>query len=150
MPQSLARIPIHFVWGTKYRQPFIRPEIEQELFKYMASIFREHKSPCLAIYGMPDHVHMLSILSRKITVAELIEEVKKSSSKWMKSKGIWYRNFYWQKGYAAFGVGETGIETVKKYIANQKLHHQKKAFREEYLFFFEALGVEYNEKYLWD
>ena len=99
---------------------------------------------------MPDHVHMLSILSRKVTVADLIEEVKKSSSKWIKTKGILYRNFYWQNGYAAFGIGESGIEVVKGYIANQKVHHEKEAFRDEYLYFFEALGMEYNEKYLWD
>jgi REP element-mobilizing transposase RayT len=150
MPQSLARIPIHFVWGTKYRQPFIRPEIEIELFKYMASIFREHESPCLAINGMPDHVHMLSILSRKVTVATLIEEVKKSSSKWMKTKGIWYRDFYWQNGYAAFGVGENAIEVVKSYIDHQKTHHLKKSFRREYLDYFEVQGMAYKENYLWD
>ena len=150
MPQSLARIPIHFVWGTKYRQPFIRPEIEQELFRYMASIFREYESPCLAINGMPDHVHMLSILSRKVNVADLIEEVKKSSSKWIKTKGILYRNFYWQNGYAAFGIGESGIEAVKKYITNQKEHHKKRSFRDEYLDFLVVQGMEYSEKYLWD
>ena len=150
MPQSLASIPIHFVWGTKNRRPIIKPEIENELFRYMVSIYRSCESPCLAINGMPDHVHMLSVLSRKVTVANLIEEVKKSSSKWIKTKGAEYRDFYWQNGYAAFGVSENAIEVVKKYIANQKVHHRKKSFKQEYLNYFEVLGMVYNLKYLWD
>ena len=87
MPQSLSSIPIHLIWSTRDRQPFIKPEIEKELFSYMASIFREYESPALTINGTENHVHSLTILSRKITVAKLVEEVKKSSSKWIKSKG---------------------------------------------------------------
>jgi len=120
VPQSLANIPVHFIWSTKDRQPFIKPEIEKELFSYMAAIFREYESPALTINGTEDHVHSLAILSRKITVAKLIEEVKKSSSKWIKTKGELYRNFYWQSGYAALGIGQSNVETLKRYIANQK------------------------------
>ena len=150
MPQSLANIPVHCIWSTKHRQPFIRPEIEKELFSYMAAIFREYESPALTINGTEDHVHALIILSRKITIARLLEEVKKSSSKWIKTKGAAYKNFYWQNGYAALGVGQSGVEAVKKYIANQKEHHRKKMFQEGYIAFLKKYNIEYDERYVWD
>lgn len=150
MPQSLACIPIHYIWSTKDRQPLIRLEIEKELFSYLASIFRAHESPALTINGTQNHIHALSILSRKITVAKLVEEVKKSSSKWIKTKGVFYRNFYWQNGYAALGISQSSIEELKKYIANQKEHHRKKTFQDEYIEFLKKYNIEYDERYVWD
>ena len=150
MPQSLANIPVHFIWSTKNRQPFIKAEIEQELFRYMASIFREYESPAISINGTDDHIHALAILSRKITVAKLIEEVKKSSSKWVKTKGAYYQRFYWQNGYAALGIGQSNVEALKRYIANQKEHHRKKTFQEEYIEFLKKYNIEYDERYVWD
>jgi REP element-mobilizing transposase RayT len=150
MPQSLANIPVHCIWSTKDRESFIKPEIEKELFSYMAAIFREYESPALAINGTENHVHALTVLSRKITVAKLIEEVKKSSSKWIKTKGAGYRNFYWQSGYAALGIGQSNVEALKKYIANQKEHHREQTFQEEYIAFLKKYGIEYDERYVWD
>ncbi|MEK7728043.1 MAG: IS200/IS605 family transposase [candidate division KSB1 bacterium] len=150
MPQSLASISVHLIWSTKNREPFIKPEIEKELFSYMAGIFRAHESPALTINGTEDHVHNLVILSRKITVAKLVEEVKKSSSKWIKTKGEFYQNFYWQSDYAALGIGQSNIPALKTYIANQKEHHRKKTFQEEYVAFLKKYGIEYDERYVWD
>ncbi len=150
MPQSLARIPIHCIWSTRNHLPFIKPEIEKELFSYMTGIFRNYESPALAINGTANHIHALTVLSRKITVAKLIEELKKSSSKWIKTKGMQSQNFYWQRGYAALGIGESNVEVVKKYIANQKEHHRKKTFQEEYITFLKKYGIEYDERYVWD
>ncbi len=150
MPQSLASIPIHFIWSTKDRQPFIKPEIEKELFSYMASIFRAYESPALTINGTEDHVHILSVLSRKITIAKLIEEVKKGSSKWIKTKGADCQKFYWQSGYAALGIGQSNIVALKRYIANQKEHHRKKTFQQEYIEFLKKYHIEYDERYVWD
>lgn len=150
MPQSLASIPLHCIWSTRDRQPLIKPEIEKELFSYMAAIFRENESPALTINGTENHVRNLVILSRKVTVAKLIEEVKKSSSKWIKTKGVFYKNFYWQSGYAALGIGQSDIEPLKTYIANQKEHHRRKTFQEEYLEFLKKYNIEYDERYVWD
>ena len=150
MPQSLANIPVHCIWSTKDRQPFIKTEIEKELFSYMASIFREYESPALTINGTENHVHSLTILSRKITVAKLIEEVKKSSSKWIKTKGVFYKKFYWQNGYAALGLGQSNIEALKSYIASQKEHHRHKTFQEEYIDFLTKYNIAYDERYVWD
>ncbi len=150
MPQSLASVPIHFVWSTKDRQAFINPEIEKELFAYMASIFRAHESPALTINGTANHVHILSMLSRKITIAKLVEEVKKSSSKWIKTKGLDYQKFYWQSGYAALSIGQSNIEALKRYITNQKEHHRKKTFQQEYIEFLKKYNIEHDERYIWD
>lgn len=150
MSQSLARVLVHIVFSTKHRQPHIRPEIESELFPYMSSIFREYESPAIIINGVEDHVHILCVLSRKIALSDLIEQVKKSSSKWIKTKGAAYKNFYWQNGYGAFSIGESGVAALKKYIADQKEHQRKKTFQEELREFFKLYKIEYDEKYVWD
>src|SRR2546426_3933458 len=107
MPQSLSSILVHLVFSTKNREPFITPAIEPELHPYLASIFRALKSPSLTIDGTADHIHILFALGRVITVADLVEEVKTDSSKWIKKKGSEFRNFYWQKGYGAFSIGQS-------------------------------------------
>ncbi|HKJ68893.1 MAG TPA: IS200/IS605 family transposase [bacterium] len=150
MPQSLASIPIHFIWSTKDRHPFIKSEIQAELYKYMAGIFRAHESPALIINGTENHIHALSIISRKITVAKLVEQVKKSSSKWVKTQGTLYQKFYWQHGYAAFGIGQSNIDDLKAYIANQEEHHHRRTFQEEYIAFLRKYDVEYDERCVWD
>jgi len=150
MPQSLASILVHVVFSTKHRQPLIKPEIEDELFAYMASIWRAHESPAIAINGTEDHVHMLISLSRKVALSDVIEEVKKSSSKWIKTKGSEYKNFYWQNGFGAFSIGQSGVEALKKYIAIQKEHHKKKTFQDEFRAFLKAYNIEYDERYVWD
>jgi REP element-mobilizing transposase RayT len=128
----------------------IKPEIEKELYSYMAAIYREHDSPTIIINGIHDHVHILAWLSRKITVSDLIEEVKRSSSKWIKSKGTGFKNFYWQNGYGVFGVGRSHVSVVKRYIANQKAHHYRRTFKEEYISYLKRYGINYDPRYLWD
>jgi REP element-mobilizing transposase RayT len=150
MPQSFQSVYIHFVWSTKNRVQFISEDVEVELYKYMASIFRHHKSPSLIINGYKDHVHVLASLSRVITIAKLMEEVKRESSKWVKSKGDFFKYFYWQTGYAAIGIGKNQIVYLKKYIKNQKSHHRQKSFKEEYVELLKKDGVDYDERFMWD
>ena len=125
MPQSLSSILIHLVFSTKNREPFIQPTIEKELHPYMAKIFRALKSPSLAIDGTADHVHILFSLSRVIKIADLVQEVKTESSKWIKTKGPEFKNFHWQNGYGAFSIGQSQVAILKRYIARQKAHHQR-------------------------
>jgi len=116
----------------------------------MASIFRSLKSPALAIDGMPDHVHALFALSRVNSIADLVEEVKTDSSKWIKTKGSEFRNFHWQNGYGAFSVGQSELENVKRYIHSQKEHHRRLTFQDEYRKFLNDHGIKYDERYVWD
>lgn len=150
MPQSLSSILVHLVFSTKNREPFITPAIETELHPYMATIFREYNSPSLIIGGTGDHIHALFALGRTITVADLVEEVKTGSSKWIKTKGSEFRNFHWQKGYGAFSVGQSNVEEVKRYIRNQKEHHRRITFEDEYRNFLNQYKVQFDERYAWD
>ena len=150
MPQSLSAILIHLVFGTKNREPFITPTIETELHPYMAKVFRELKSPSLTIDGTSDHVHILFSLGRVIKLADLVEEVKTESSKWIKTKGREFRNFHWQRGYGAFSIGQSNVAALKRYIRNQKQHHRRVTFQDEYRKFLKAYGIEYDERYVWD
>jgi putative transposase len=150
MPQSLAKIYIHLVYSTKNRVNLIDEEIEKELFPYIAKIFRENDSPSLAINAAGNHVHSIFLLSRKVALCDVIEEVKKSSSKWIKTKGAQYKKFYWQNGYGAFSVSQSHVDAVKKYIARQKIHHRKRSFTVEYLELLEKYKVQFDERYVWD
>jgi putative transposase len=130
MPQSLSSILIHLIFSAKHREHFISTEIETELHPYMASVFRGLKSPSLAINGTSDHMHALFALSRVISIAQLVEEVKTTSSKWIKTKGAKFRNFHWQNGYGAFSVGQSEVADVKRYIRFQKEHHRRVTFQD--------------------
>lgn len=123
MAQSLSSILVHLVFSTKYRESLIKSEIESELYSYLHGIFRGCKCPSLIIGGTSDHIHSLFSLNRTWAVSDLVEEVKKSSSKWMKAQGKEFRSFQWQAGYGAFSIGQSGIAQVKRYITNQKTHH---------------------------
>ena len=150
MATSLSSILIHLVFSTKHRERLITPEIEPELYPYLAKVFREYKSPTLEIGGTDNHLHILFLLSRTIAVADLVEEVKSSSSKWIKTKGREFKSFHWQTGYGAFSIGQSNVKKVKSYIVNQKEHHRKRTFEREYQVLLRKYDVPYDEKYLWD
>ncbi len=150
MAQSLADIILHIVFSTKSRQPMIQPEIESELYPYLNTICQKLNSPMIRINGVSDHVHILLSLGRTISVSKLIEELKSQSSRWIKTKGPQYRDFAWQNGYGGFSVSRTNVEGAIKYVTNQKEHHKKIGFNEEFLAMLDRAGIEYDERYLWD
>lgn len=150
MPQSLASILVHLTFSTKHRQPLILPEIETELHPYMATVFREMDSPTITLNGTEDHIHTLFRLGRKTSIADLVEEVKKRTSKWIKTEGPEFAEFYWQAGYGAFSVGQSGVEALMRYIANQKEHHRMRTFQDEFRELLAKYEVEYDERYVWD
>lgn len=150
MSQSLAQNYIHIIFSTKYRQHLITPQIEEELYKYLGGTCKALGCNPVQVGGYTDHVHILCLLSKKIALMKLLEEVKSSSSKWIKTNGKEFLNFYWQDGYGAFSVGATQVEIVKQYILNQEEHHSKKTFQDEYRAFLKKYNVEYDERYVWD
>jgi REP element-mobilizing transposase RayT len=151
MPQSLSQMLILVVFSTKHRKPFISEKIEPELHSYIAKIlFNECYSPALIIGGDKDHIHILLALSRIWTIAKIVEIVKKRSSKWIKTKGEEFRDFQWQNGYGAFSVSRSNAEIVKKYIANQKEHHRRQTFQDEFRVFLKKHEIDYDENYVWD
>ncbi|MCP9496073.1 MAG: IS200/IS605 family transposase [Pyrinomonadaceae bacterium MAG19_C2-C3] len=150
MSQSLSSILIHLVFSTKHREPFIKPEIEPELHAYLSAVFRECQSPSLLIGGTSDHVHALFVLHRTWTIADVVEEAKKSSSKWIKTKGDALHSFQWQAGYGAFSIGESSVGAVKRYIATQKEHHRQRTFQDEYRMLLQKYRIDYDERYVWE
>jgi putative transposase len=150
MAQSLADIILHIVFSTKDRQPWILPEIEEELFQYICGTSRELKSPVIKINGVEDHLHILLHLGKTITVSDLISKLKSSSSQWIKTKHEKHRHFCWQNGFGAFSVSRPIIDGAIKYISNQKEHHKTISFKEELLAMLGRAQIEYDEKYLWD
>ena len=150
MPQSLSRVIVHIIFSTKDRERLIKPEIEKELFAYLATVLNEHGAQSIKIGGTEDHVHILCGIPRTMALCDLLEKVKKRSSKWIKAKGPQYRRFSWQGGYGVFSVGEYGIERVIRYIANQKNHHRSVIFKNEFREFLDRYRVDYDEKYVWE
>ncbi len=150
MGQSLVKNYIHLIFSTKHRQPLIIPEVEQELHAYLGGICKRMECTPIKVGGYIDHIHILCRLSKKVALVKLLEEVKSHSSKWMKTQADELKQFYWQDGYGAFSVNPAEVDVVIKYIANQKEHHRKKTFQEEYRAFLKKYNVEYDERYVWD
>ena len=150
MGQSLVKNDLHIIFSTKNRQPFINDKIEGELYAYLGGICNNLESFPLKIGGYRNHVHLLCLLSKKIALMKLLEEIKSHSSKWIKTIDSRYNNFYWQDGYGAFSVTPSEIGGVKQYIENQRDHHKIKTFQEEYRDFLRLYNIDYDERYVWD
>ncbi len=149
MAQSLSKIRVHMVFSTKGRVPYLDDVIRPELYAYASTVMKNLNCPAIQIGGTEDHIHVLCTLSKNVSMAKLVEEVKKPISHWLKSKGDEYRNFQWQNGYGAFSVSQSDVKSVQEYIVNQEEHHQKLTFQEEFRRLLERHEIEFDERYLW-
>src|SRR5215204_4315555 len=122
MPQSLFKVLAHIVFSTKNRADLIAPEIENDLFGYVHGIVENNNAKLIIANGTANHIHLPVSLPKKIDLSELVGDVKRDSSKWMKTDKN-CKDFYWQRGYGAFSIGQSQVETVVKYIERQKEHH---------------------------
>jgi putative transposase len=150
MPQSFVKNYIHLVFSTKNRQPLLDEQVQPELYNYLGGICNGLDCKPIKVGGYTDHVHILCLLSKKIALVTLLEEMKVHSSKWIKTKGEMLRSFYWQNGYGAFSVNPAEVDVAIRYIENQKEHHKKRTFQDEYRSFLKKYGIEYDERYVWD
>lgn len=148
MADSYRKVYIHYVFSTKQRQPIIKPEFEKKLWSYIGGIGREIKCPVLACGGMPDHVHLLISISSTSSISKTIQVIKANSSRWLNEMFFESNKFKWQAGYGAFSISQSGLKSAIRYIQNQKTHHEKMTFKEEYVRLLKKYNVEYNEKYL--
>jgi putative transposase len=150
MPQSLARLHVHLIFSTKRRERRLADTVRASLHAYMATVLQNIECPAVLINSVEDHVHILFELARTVPVSQAVEEVKKSSSKWIKSQGAEFAGFTWQAGYGAFAVSESNVPVVRDYVASQQEHHQGKTFQEEYRAFLDRHRVAFDERYVWD
>ncbi|MDR3261966.1 MAG: IS200/IS605 family transposase [Tannerella sp.] len=150
MPQSLSKVYVHLTFSTKDRYPFIDTHLQIRLWEYLGGVCKGLECHPVQIGGTHDHVHIFCLLSKKIAQVKLLEEVKKQSSKWVKTLNSRYAKFYWQDGYGIFSVNPSEIDVVSNYIRNQEEHHRKRTFKEEFIAFLNKYGVVYDERYIWD
>ena len=149
MAHSYISAYIHYIFSTKNRQKIIKPELEERLWPYMGGIARENKMKALAIGGDEDHAHVFLSLPSTLSISKAIQLIKGASSTWVSKTFDEFKDFQWQEGYGAFSVSISHIENTINYINNQKEHHKKQTFQEEYLMILKNHGVEYDEQYLW-
>jgi REP element-mobilizing transposase RayT len=151
VPQSLAQIYIHIVFSTKHRESFLLDRtLRDEMHNYLGGTCRNLDSPAVIVGGVADHVHILCHLGKTWSVSDLIRELKRESSKWLKEQSSDLAAFYWQNGYGAFSVSPREVSTVKAYIANQEAHHATETFQDEFRAILNEYQTEYDERYVWD
>lgn len=148
MANTYTQIHLHLIFAVKYRTGVVQNTWKEELYKYITGIVQQNKHKLILINGMPDHIHLLVGFRPNQSIADLLQDIKANSSKWINEKGFVKGRFEWQEGYGAFSYGKSQIKDVIKYIENQEEHHKKKTFREEYITFLDAFEVEYDEKYI--
>lgn len=124
--------------------------VRLSLHAYLATVARNVDCECFRVGGVADHVHLAVRLSRTITMAHLIEELKTSSSKWLKTQSPALAAFAWQRGYGAFSVSPSDLNPLLHYIDTQEDHHKTRTFQDEYRAFLKKYGIEYDERYVWD
>ncbi len=151
MSQSLIQIYVDLVFSTKDRKPFLRDKSNrQATHAYLAGIFKNLGSPALLVGGVEDHVHVSFRLGKQQKISDLVREVKRDSSTWVKEKFPKLNRFYWQRGYGAFGISPSHVEALATYIQNQEQHHERLTFKEEFRRLCQKNGVEIDERYAWD
>ena len=150
MGQSLSQIYIHLIFSTKQREPSLQGRLRTQTHAYLAAVLNNHGSQAVKIGGTNDHVHLLFRISKNRSLAEVVEEVKTSSSKWIKTQGPGLGGFHWQNGYGGFSVSPGDVDGLVQYIEQQETHHSATSFQEEYRRFLQRYEIECDERYLWD
>ncbi|MFM8222321.1 MAG: IS200/IS605 family transposase [Planctomycetaceae bacterium] len=151
MPQSLTRITVHLIFSTKKRALFLSERaIRSEMHSVLGGSCNNLGCPPILVGGVEDHVHIACHLGRTHTVADLIKELKRESSRWAKERANSLRDFEWQSGYAAFSVSQSHVDALVEYIRDQEEHHRKESFQDELRRILEKNNLEWDERYLWD
>ena len=148
MAQSLSKILVHAVWHIKTTSPEIKKDDRFDLYGYMFGVLNTIGCTPICINGVGNHVHLLFALSKTLSIASVVEKVKTSSNKWLKTRGKYYGNFSWQNGYGAFSVSESVCPVAKRYIERQEQHHAHTEFRDEYLQLLQKNNVAYDLNHL--
>ena len=148
MSQSFTNLLYHIIFSTKNRQPIITCEYEPRLYDYIGGIIRGTGGISLGINGTEDHVHVLAKLRPDRALSDVIRDLKANASGWMHNVFPRLSDFSWQRGYGAFTVSQSNVDEVQRYLARQKEHHKKVSFRDEFIQFLKANGIEYDERYV--
>ena len=148
MAGTFSQIYIQIVFAVRGRENLIHSEWEEELYKYITGIVRNKEQKLIAINGMPDHIHILVGMRPNCCLSDLVREIKKSSNQFINEKNLSNFKFQWQEGYGAFSYSHSSLDKVIEYINNQKEHHKKQSFKEEYKTFLNKFQIEFKHEYL--
>lgn len=150
MPGTFSQIYIQIVFAVKGRESLIHSSWEEELYKYITGIVTNKEQKLLAINGMNDHVHILIGMRPSCCLSDLVREIKKASNEFVNLKRFVQGKFHWQEGYGAFSYSHSALDNVIAYIQNQKEHHRKRSFKEEYKEFLTKYQIEHKDEYLFE
>ncbi len=150
MANTYTQIYLQLVFSVKGRQNLIQKKWKDELHKYICGIVKGKEQKVYAIGGIEDHIHILVSIKPTIAVSDLVRDIKANSSKWINENRFVHGKFQWQEGFGAFSYSQSQLDTVIAYINNQEQHHQKKAFKEEYLELLQKFNVDYDDQYLFE
>ena len=150
MPQSLTKLYAHLVFSTKNCEPFLDDEILPRVYAFLATVLRDMDSPWAVVGEVEDHVHMLFDMGKKHPPVEFVEQAKRESSKFVKTLGSKYSEFYWQRGYGMFSVGPAHRDEAESYVRSQAEHHREKTCQDEFRALLKRYGIDYDERYVWD
>ncbi|MBN2598748.1 IS200/IS605 family transposase [Labilibaculum sp.] len=145
---TFSQIYIQIIFAVKGRESLIKKDWEEELFKYITGIVQNKGQKILAVNGTPDHIHFLIGMKPSCCLSDLVREIKKSSNTFIKEKGFSQFRFEWQEGYGAFSYSHSALDHVVRYIQNQKEHHKRKSFKEEYISFLKKYEIDFKDDYL--
>ena len=148
MAQSLCKLYVHIVFHIKTTSPSIKTEHLERLHGYIGQLVNTTGCQTIRVGGINDHVHAVCLLSKDVTVSHLVEEMKRNSSRWIKTLDSCYANFAWQGGYAAFSISQSVVEKTIEYVSKQEEHHRQMSFNDEYIQFLNFYQINYNEKYV--
>ena len=150
MAGTFSQIYIQVIFAVKARNSLIGKEWEEELYRYITGIVQNKGQKMLAIQGIPNHIHFLIGMKPSCCLSDLVREVKKSSNSFIKEKKFSKFKFDWQEGYGAFSYSHSALDNVIAYVMNQKEHHKKRTFKEEYMEFLNRFEIEFKDEYLFE
>jgi len=150
MANTYTQIYIQTVFSPKNRSCLIQASWEDEMQKYITGIVQNNGHKMIAINGMPDHIHLFFGMKPHQSLSDLVRDIKSNSSAWINKKRFVRGKFSWQEGFGAFSYGHSQIDNVAKYVLNQKAHHKKKSFREEYLLLLKKFEIEFKNEYVFE
>lgn len=150
MANTFTQLYVHYVIAVKGRENNISQKWEERLYLYIAAIVNNKGQKLIAINGMPDHIHILVWIKPTMLISDLARDIKASSSKFINESKLVIGKFAWQKGFGGFTVSHSQLGVIHNYISNQKEHHKKTSFKEEYLSLLKKYDIEFNEAYVFD
>jgi REP element-mobilizing transposase RayT len=150
VPQSLSKVIVHIIFSTKDREPWLDRNVRPRMHAYLATICRDVGAEFVRVGGVADHVHIVTTFPRTASHAQFVEQIKKTSSKWIKGLDARYRGFFWQRGYGAFSMSPSRLSAVLEYVEAQQEHDRTRTFQEEYRELLRKNGVDFDERYIWD